>query len=80
MLHLFQMRDMRHDNINQFIGASIESERVLIVTQYALRGSLEVSIRSQSICLTFMFKIVIKYYIFRDKIVSVIFVCNIQFN
>ena len=39
------MRDMHHDNINQFLGASIESDRVLIVTKYAVRGSLEVSMK-----------------------------------
>ena len=36
------MREIRHDNINQFIGAFVKPGRILIVTQFALRGSLEV--------------------------------------
>ena len=39
----FQMREIRHDNINHFIGAYVKPGRVFILTQFALRGSLEVS-------------------------------------
>ena len=38
----FQMREIRHDNINHFIGAYVKPGRVFILTQFALRGSLEV--------------------------------------
>lgn len=37
------LRDLRHDNINSFIGACVEPLRVLIVTDYCAKGSLYVS-------------------------------------
>jgi len=36
------MRDIRHENVNMFIGACTEPENILIVTQYASKGSLQV--------------------------------------
>ena len=39
----FQMREVCHDNINHFIGAYIKPGRVIIISQLALRGSLEVT-------------------------------------
>ena len=41
----YQMRDIRHDNINPFIGACIDTGNIMIVTQYGVRGSLQVSVR-----------------------------------
>ena len=38
----FQMRDMRHDNVNPFIGACVEPPNICIVTQYCSKGSLQV--------------------------------------
>ena len=37
------LRDIRHDNINSFIGACLEPMRVLIITDYCAKGSLYVS-------------------------------------
>jgi len=37
------LRELRHDNVNSFIGACIETTRVLIVTDYCAKGSLYVS-------------------------------------
>jgi len=68
LMELKQMRDMRHDNINQFIGASIESERVLIVTQYALRGSLEDVLLDNSIKLETLFLLSLIYDIVKGMI------------
>ncbi|CAG2169153.1 unnamed protein product, partial [Oppiella nova] len=34
------MKELNHDNINQFIGANIEPNSVLIVTEYCGKGSL----------------------------------------
>lgn len=36
------MREIRHDNINPFIGAAVEPTRVQIVTEYCHKGSLPV--------------------------------------
>lgn len=38
----WQMRELRHDNINPFIGACIDSPSILIVTAYCAKGSLQV--------------------------------------
>ena len=42
LMELKQIRDVRHDNLNQFIGACVEPNNVLIITQYASKGSLQV--------------------------------------
>ena len=39
------MRDIRHDNINPFIGACIDTGNIMIVTQYGVRGSLQVILK-----------------------------------
>lgn len=38
------MRDLRHDNIVQFVGVTVEPGLVHIVTEYCTKGSLEVSL------------------------------------
>lgn len=38
------MRDLRHDNLNGFIGACTDPPNICIVTEYCARGSLKVSI------------------------------------
>lgn len=37
-----QMREMHHDNINQFIGACLNPSCIHIVTEYCSKGSLQV--------------------------------------
>eukprot|EP00795_Rhopilema_esculentum_P009039 gene9039-16682_t len=61
LLELKQIREMRHENICQFIGASVESDRVLIVTQYAARGSLEDVLFDSSIKLETLFLLSLIY-------------------
>jgi hypothetical protein len=39
-----QMRDLRHDNLNGFIGACTDPPNICIVTEYCARGSLKVSL------------------------------------
>ena len=41
LMELKQMRDVRHNNINPFIGACVDYNNILIVTQYGVRGSLK---------------------------------------
>lgn len=36
------MTEVRHENLNQFIGACIELNNISIVTSFAFRGSLKV--------------------------------------
>lgn len=43
-----RLREIRHDNINSFIGASVEPLRILIITDYCSKGSLYVSLDSRS--------------------------------
>lgn len=42
------LRDLRHSNVNSFIGATIEPLKILIVTDYCAKGSLYVSVHFQS--------------------------------
>ncbi|XP_065353214.1 receptor-type guanylate cyclase Gyc76C-like isoform X1 [Cloeon dipterum] len=49
------LRELRHDNVNSFIGACIESNRVLIVTDYCAKGSLYDIIENEDIKLDSMF-------------------------
>ena len=64
----YQMRELRHDNINPFIGACIDSPSILIVTAYCAKGSLQVrnvtqqwSVQRSMCC---MRKLIVKYYVF----------------
>lgn len=40
--NIFQLRDIRHDNLNQFIGACVDPPNIAILTDYCTRGSLKV--------------------------------------
>lgn len=43
------LRDIRHDNVNSFIGAVLEPMRILVVTDYCSKGSLYVSVTSHMV-------------------------------
>lgn len=49
------LRDLRHDNINSFIGACIEPMSILLVTDYCAKGSLYDIIENEDIKLDKMF-------------------------
>lgn len=38
----FQMRDIRHDNLTQFMGACVDTPNICILFQYCPKGSLQV--------------------------------------
>lgn len=42
MKELRFLRDIRHDNLNSFIGACVEPMRILLLTDYCAKGSLYV--------------------------------------
>ncbi|ESO05548.1 hypothetical protein HELRODRAFT_77336 [Helobdella robusta] len=41
LVELVKMKDLQHDNIIYFLGASIEPDRICYLTQYCARGSLQ---------------------------------------
>ncbi|XP_013186534.2 receptor-type guanylate cyclase Gyc76C isoform X2 [Amyelois transitella] len=49
------LRELRHDNLNSFIGAVVEPLRVLIITDYCAKGSLYDIIENEDIKLDNMF-------------------------
>lgn len=49
------LRDLRHDNINSFIGAVVEPMRTLLVTDYCAKGSLYDIVENEDIKLDEMF-------------------------
>ncbi|CAK1552126.1 unnamed protein product [Leptosia nina] len=49
------LRDLRHDNLNSFIGAVVEPSRVLLLTDYCAKGSLYDIIENEDIKLDKMF-------------------------
>ncbi|OTF83668.1 atrial natriuretic peptide receptor-like protein [Euroglyphus maynei] len=52
---LIQMREMRHENINQFIGAIIDAPNIAVMFIYCARGNLEDVLRNKDINLDNMF-------------------------
>ncbi|XP_026479460.1 guanylate cyclase 32E-like [Ctenocephalides felis] len=49
------MRDIRHDNLNQFIGACTESPDICILSEYCNRGSLRDILENEDVKLDNMF-------------------------
>ena len=40
LLILQMLRDLRHENVNSFVGACVEPGSVCVITEYCARGSL----------------------------------------
>ncbi|KFP01918.1 Retinal guanylyl cyclase 2, partial [Calypte anna] len=53
---LFQMKDLRHENVNLFLGFFSDCGIFAIVTEYCTRGSLEDLLRNEDMKLDWMFK------------------------
>ncbi len=56
LLSIFQMKDMRHENINLFLGFFHDCGVFAIVTEYCSRGSLEDLLLNDDVKLDWMFK------------------------
>ncbi|XP_031556270.1 atrial natriuretic peptide receptor 1-like [Actinia tenebrosa] len=55
LLEMKQMRDIRHDNLNQFLGVCIGPPSVCIVMQYCSRGSLQDILENEEVKLDIVF-------------------------
>ncbi|XP_060597382.1 receptor-type guanylate cyclase Gyc76C-like isoform X2 [Ruditapes philippinarum] len=62
------IRDLRHDNLNPFIGACLDSPTVLIVTSYCSKGSLQDLLENDDIQLDDMFRASLVFDIIRGMI------------
>ena len=51
-----EMRELNHDNINQFVGAYIEPSSIIIVTEYCSKGSLYDILENDDMKLDAMFQ------------------------
>ena len=49
------LRDIRHDNLNAFIGACTEPPNICIITEYCTRGSLKDVLENDDVKLDNMF-------------------------
>ena len=54
---LLQVRDLRHENVNTFIGACVEPGHVLVLSKLCPKGSLDDILQNDDIQLDLMFKI-----------------------
>lgn len=54
-IHHHKLRDIRHDNLNAFIGACTEPPNICIITEYCSRGSLKDVLENEAIKLDQMF-------------------------
>lgn len=51
----FKIREIRHENLIPFIGASVDHDNVAIFTTYSARGSLEDVLQNKDLKLDHMF-------------------------
>lgn len=55
LIELKQMRDIRHNNLNQFVGACVEPNNIMVIYQYASKGSLQDILENSEIKLDTLF-------------------------
>ncbi|XP_046680079.1 receptor-type guanylate cyclase Gyc76C-like [Homalodisca vitripennis] len=55
MKEMRRLREIRHDNINSFVGALVEPMRILIITDYCAKGSLYDIVENEDLKLDKMF-------------------------
>ncbi|KAH3863877.1 hypothetical protein DPMN_026882, partial [Dreissena polymorpha] len=59
------MRDLRHENINPFIGACVDTPQIFVVTAYCSKGSLQDILENEDIQLDDMFRASLVFDIIR---------------
>ena len=57
LLELKQVREISHDNINQFVGACVDAPNMCILMMYADKGSLQDVLQNDTLNLSWDFKI-----------------------
>lgn len=55
-LFFSQMKDLRNENVNPFLGFFVDSEIFAMVTEHCSRGSLHDLLRNDDVKLDWMFK------------------------
>lgn len=50
------MRELHHDNLTRFVGASVEAKYVAVCTEYCPKGSLEDILANDAIKLDWSFR------------------------
>lgn len=68
------MKDLRHSNVNAFIGACIDHPRFTILTEYCSKGSLQVRIAIRIMNMKTFFKKNIPLYYYWLIAFSMIFI------
>ncbi|KAG7227726.1 hypothetical protein INR49_029491 [Caranx melampygus] len=58
---LYQMKEMKHENLVQFFGACVEPPNVCLVSQYCKKGSLKDVLKASDVELDGMFKLSFAY-------------------
>ncbi|XP_069581759.1 atrial natriuretic peptide receptor 1-like [Brachyistius frenatus] len=72
LFELKHMRDVQNEHLTRFIGASIDSPNMCIITEYCPRGSLQDLMESDSITLDWMFR----YSLINDIVKGMAFLHN----
>ncbi|XP_006814973.1 atrial natriuretic peptide receptor 1-like [Saccoglossus kowalevskii] len=57
LLELKKIRDIRHDNLNQFVGVCVDPPNICFVEQYCQKGSLQDVLENDEIALDWLFKV-----------------------
>lgn len=78
---LKMLRDIRHDNLNAFIGACTEPPNICIITEYCTRGSLKDVLENDDVKLDNMFIASLVGDIIRVRIIYIeTFIFKVFFN
>ncbi len=57
LLELKHVRELSHENVNQFVGACVDAPNICVLMLYASKGSLQDVLQNENINLSMDFKI-----------------------